>query len=352
MMREHPFFSIILPVYNGEETLPHALNAVLAQTFSRFELIAVDDGSTDGTARLLKEAADCDARIRVVTLPENRGLGAARNAGIAESAGETLIFMDADDVVDANLYELLYDTLQKTPSDLVVFGVRESYIGKDGALLNERIITPNGAAFTGRRSILTEAANLEALTLFGYAWNKAYAARLVNERELRFQNAVLIEDFLFNLDFIRAAESMITLEAAPYTYHIRNAGSLTARFEAQYYPVHRERIELLYEALRRESALNENSQRMLANRYARYVTSAAARNFEPESGLNRSGRRAFLCAVFEDALYAKLRPFMGGFAGMIVRSRRASWLGAFAFCSRFLRRRLPAVFAKVKKYAR
>jgi hypothetical protein len=90
-----PFFSILLPVHNARPHLGRVLRDLLAQTFRDFEIIAVDDGSTDGSSELLK--ACLDKRLRVITFPENRGLVAALNAGLTEARGAWIARQDADD---------------------------------------------------------------------------------------------------------------------------------------------------------------------------------------------------------------------------------------------------------------
>jgi glycosyltransferase involved in cell wall biosynthesis len=95
--REQSLVSVILPVCNGEATLDRAIRSVQAQTFSNWELVAVDDGSTDGSHAALQRWAGEDARIRVVRLDENCGPGAARNAGLREARGELVAYLDHDD---------------------------------------------------------------------------------------------------------------------------------------------------------------------------------------------------------------------------------------------------------------
>jgi glycosyltransferase involved in cell wall biosynthesis len=90
-----PFFSILMPVHNARPHLGRVLRDLLAQTFRDFEIIAVDDGSTDGSSELLK--ACLDKRLRVITFPENRGLVAALNAGLTEARGAWIVRQDADD---------------------------------------------------------------------------------------------------------------------------------------------------------------------------------------------------------------------------------------------------------------
>ena len=93
-----PAVSVILSVYNGEKYLAEAIDSILAQTFSDFELIIVDDGSSDSTASIARAYAQRDSRIRFMQLARNMGLADARNHGIAAARGEFATMMDADDI--------------------------------------------------------------------------------------------------------------------------------------------------------------------------------------------------------------------------------------------------------------
>lgn len=111
-----PAVSVLLPVHNGERYLREALDSILAQTFRDFELIALDDGSTDGTLALLREYAARDSRIRIVSR-QQRGLVATLNEGIDLARGEWLARMDADDIALPHRIELQLAQLKKTGAD-------------------------------------------------------------------------------------------------------------------------------------------------------------------------------------------------------------------------------------------
>lgn len=114
--------SIVIPVYNVEKFLSACLDSVLAQTFTEWEAICVDDGSTDRSGEILSAYAKRDSRIKVITQP-NAGVSAARNFGMKHANGKLLCFLDSDDIIAPFCLYRLYDTLVSTSADIVCCGV-------------------------------------------------------------------------------------------------------------------------------------------------------------------------------------------------------------------------------------
>jgi len=130
-----PTVSAILPVYNGAKYLRESVNSILQQTFTDFELIAVDDGSTDGSLRILNDLARSDNRMRIITRP-NTGVSGAANDGIAEARGQFLARMDADDIAMPNRFEKQVAYLLTHP-EVVLLGTRVLLIDPYGSPLHE-----------------------------------------------------------------------------------------------------------------------------------------------------------------------------------------------------------------------
>src|SRR5918999_4707877 len=118
-----PRISVVVPIYNVEGFLRECLESVAAQTVGDLEVVMVDDGSTDGSAAIAREFAERDSRFRLLSQP-NAGLSAARNTGIEAAEGEFLAFLDGDDVLPPNAYELLLGALEQTGSDFASGNVR------------------------------------------------------------------------------------------------------------------------------------------------------------------------------------------------------------------------------------
>lgn len=156
MQAERPLVSIIIPAYNVEPYINCALDSVVGQTYNEWEIIAVDDGSTDGTLRLLKEYLKKDPRIHIYELGINSGPAVARNFGIREAKGKYIAFMDADDwwyptkleeqisFMLSKGYEFTFTAFEYTDNDLNVTGIshKPSRISYFGILRGNNIGTP------------------------------------------------------------------------------------------------------------------------------------------------------------------------------------------------------------------
>lgn len=121
MNNQHePAISVLIPIYNVERYLPRCLDSVLAQTFSDFEVICVNDKSPDNSLDILKEYAQKDVRIRIIDKPRNEGSMMARHTGYTNAKGRYLFFLDGDDSLPANAFETLYRKSVESDADIVV----------------------------------------------------------------------------------------------------------------------------------------------------------------------------------------------------------------------------------------
>ena len=122
--------SIIVPVYNAEKYLSRCIDSILRQTFADFELILVNDGSSDKSKEICEKYLESDPRIKLIN-QENSGVSAARNTGLDNASGEYIGFVDSDDFIEKNMYEELYNILKKNWSGY--FGLRDKrcFLGRN-----------------------------------------------------------------------------------------------------------------------------------------------------------------------------------------------------------------------------
>jgi len=142
-----PFFSVVICTYNRAPLVPRAIRSVLEQTFTDFELVVVDDGSTDATGEVV--SAIPDRRLRYVHR-DNGGLSAARNTGVANARGRFVIFLDDDDEALPDWLRLLYEALDGDTRAVVTCG--DMIVDEDARVLRVRVPTPLGPAFANHRA--------------------------------------------------------------------------------------------------------------------------------------------------------------------------------------------------------
>ncbi|MCR4741061.1 MAG: glycosyltransferase [Lachnospiraceae bacterium] len=130
-MENRPFFSILIPVCNQENKMDISFDSVRSQGFDDFEIVYVDDGSTDGSFAQLEEFAKRDDRVRIVRHEKNRSLLAARFTGMKEARGQYILFLDSDDYYSENTLITLNDVLTRNPVDVLVFGLKYVYAKRE-----------------------------------------------------------------------------------------------------------------------------------------------------------------------------------------------------------------------------
>jgi len=203
--------SIIVPIYNAQEYLNHCINSVLQQTYRKFELLLIDDGSTDKSAEMCDTFALLDKRIKVIHT-QNGGTSAARNVGIEHSKGEFITFVDADDSLERNALQLLMDS----PADLIIGDFK---LGDDYMFPYNQILGKDAT-----RDYLIDYLNKPTgHSMFVYVWGKLFKASIIKEHNIRFNEQLRIfEDSLFNMHYLRYTDSVYYVRDYLYVYNTSN----------------------------------------------------------------------------------------------------------------------------------
>lgn len=261
-MAEEVKFSVVLPAYNVAQEIGQMLQCLLQQTYRNFEVIVVDDCATDDTAEVAQGygAAFADGRIPYCVLrkPQNEGLSMARNTGMAQAKGEYILFLDADDTVEANLLETIGAALDGRDADMVIFGYTEDYyreqtldyrVDKQPELyyFTEGLSQPRAQWQRPLLAAYPYIVWLEQQTMFGYAWNKAYRLEMLREQEICFEPVMHIEDILFNLKVAEHMTGMVSVPEELYHYANRGQARLTSRYLPEYFALQKTRIEAFYQ---------------------------------------------------------------------------------------------------------
>ena len=205
--------SVIVPVYRVEKYLPACIDSILNQTFTDFELILVDDGSPDRCPAICDEAAERDARVRVIH-QANAGLSAARNAGIEAAHGAWLSFVDSDDFLAPDFLETLHDAAVRAGADCALCGVQLT--DEAGQKIGQPLSVADGVR-TGR-SILETLCRASEITYL-VAWNKLYRRDVF--QTLRYPVGMQNEDTYLAAELFDTVQTVICVSKPMYFYRQR-----------------------------------------------------------------------------------------------------------------------------------
>ncbi len=201
-----PHISIIIPVYNAEHQIGRCIKSILSQTYIDWEMILINDGSTDGTAEILDKYALTDNRIRIIH-KANGGVSSARNAGIDSATGDYLTFVDADDHISPDYLEKMANA---SPADIVICGFKNS--GSQPFVPRE-INTDS----TSDPKVIAELVNIPYY--LDTPWCKLFKLDIINRFGLRFnENMKLSEDTLFSYQYIAKCKTIRTVADSLYFY--------------------------------------------------------------------------------------------------------------------------------------
>lgn len=224
-----PLISVIVPVYNAGGLLSRAVQSALDQTLEDFELILIDDGSTDGSGAVCDGYAQRDDRVRALH-QKNSGVSVARNRGIAESRGQYIAFLDADDWLEPDYLAAMHALLAETGAKTAACG---NWLSQpDGSRLEEAPPLPGGyyEAEEARAGIVLPllADRVREGLLNGYIWRYLFDAELIRRHKLRYSGAYL-EDELFLIEYFSLGASLAVVNRPLYHYY-QNLGSVTRRY--------------------------------------------------------------------------------------------------------------------------
>lgn len=219
MVKDMIKVSVIVPVYNVEKYLADCLDCLIQQTLKEIEIIAVNDGSTDGSLRILNEYAKQDKRIKVIT-QENGGVSAARNKGLQIACGEFVGFVDSDDWVDADFFEKLYGAAQAENADVAAGEMRRC----GGSRKNEKIISYKKKIVL--KSLKDKYYKLLGGAAYCYICNKIYRRDVLAKSGIVFPVGLVYEDVCWLPRVIGALGKAVAVNGVAYFYR-QNMSSIT-----------------------------------------------------------------------------------------------------------------------------
>ena len=212
--------SVIMPIYNAEKYLKEALDSVTSQTLTDIEILCINDGSTDTSLDILKEYADKDSRIKIIDKP-NSGYGATVNSGINEAGGEFIAIFEPDDILEKNIYEILYKEAIENKLDVVKCN-SYNYWSKTGKKKKNGLISR-----CSRKEAFAPKDNIKIFTTHASVWAGIYKKSFLDQNNIRFLETpgASYQDMAFMFKVLASVEKIKLLNIPLLYYRQDNPAS-------------------------------------------------------------------------------------------------------------------------------
>lgn len=211
-----------MPVYNVEKFLERSINSILSQTFTDWELILVNDGSTDNSGKICEKFAESDDRIKVFH-KENGGAGSARNQGLAWSHGEYVVFPDSDDWIEPSAYENCIKLMEKDNIDLLLFGSINTVYDDNGGILYEQFGKTANIGYKTQSECRKNWINLVTTLPMDGPSNKMYRMSIIKNNGILFPNIRRMQDGVFNMRFFACINSFVSITDCFYHFTMHSS---------------------------------------------------------------------------------------------------------------------------------
>ena len=290
-------FSVVIPVYNMGNSISNTIDTILSQTYDNYEIILVDDGSTDNSGTICDSFAATYEKIKTIHTP-NRGSGPARNAGIDVATGDYVYFPDADDLVDIHIFEILDRIVSEKKYDLIVFGYRS--LDKNGNIVSEKKY--GSVEMTGNkiRSNYIDFVSMNApYGIQGAPWNKLFSMKIIRRHDIQFPPLRRHQDEGFIGRYMSHVDTVKFIEDVLYSYYTNDIGKEWDKYPKDYIDA----VIGLYEC-RKENILLWNPQDSYTHHaielaYITGVIKALELSFSPKYDFNVKNRKAWIRQIID-----------------------------------------------------
>lgn len=204
-------FSIVIPVYNVNNYIQKCIESLIMQTYSDFEVVFVDDGSTDGSVEIVFASIVNDKRFLIIK-QDNQGVSSARNKGVMNAVGDYILFMDADDYIEADTLEQLANFIEKNDIEILTFGRIEEFEGKN----RKTPYNLQSKVYADGREYFNDA--VLSGTYRTTVWDKVFKRSFLISNDLKFKQGLsYCEDMIYMLQCFNMAQKVAVLPL--YLYH-------------------------------------------------------------------------------------------------------------------------------------
>lgn len=299
-----PMVSIIMPVYNVEKYICGSIDSVLAQTYTDFELIIVDDGSPDYSPQICDEYASKNNRIRVIH-KLNGGLSSARNTGVDHANGKYILFIDSDDTIEPDLLEKVVPVAEKENADVTIFGIK-TVVTKNGQKISEKDGGHKKQVFSTHYEAEKNFMMLFEQSMWNHPVDKLYRKAIITDNGVKSNSFYdrVCEDTVFLLDLFPYVQKLCVVEGCFYNYFIRDTQSVVMKFIPERYEKYYGRFRKTKELLDTFDKSNRNEE-YLYKLYCTLIIWAYEFMFHKECKYSLLKRYSYMKKIFSISIETK-----------------------------------------------
>ncbi len=235
--KNNTLFSIIIPIYNCEKYIERCINSILFQDIDNFELILVNDGSTDSSNKICKEYEAKDKRIKLIS-KNNSGVSDTRNIGLKSAKGKYVLFLDSDDFVEKNYLSSVVEIITEHPEvELINFGFYSDVNSAGNEVISSDIINSKFLYMKNKQEIKENMVYLWDKHMLYNIWNKIYLKEVIDKNNLEFPKYNFGEDMEFNKRYLNSISVFLNSDKCFYHYIKERKGSITATYKEELFDV-------------------------------------------------------------------------------------------------------------------
>lgn len=285
------YFSIIIPIYNAEKYLKTSLDSILNQSFTDYELILVNDGSTDDSEKICKEYTKKDNRVILITT-QNQGSGPARNEGIKKASGKFCYFPDGDDLLVDNALQNIYEETKKHDADLYVFAYYLARRNGTKKLKQERepiFVTGNKA-----RKEYDKYMRVGKTYIQGAPWNKVFKTENIKNNNIKYPSLKRNQDEVFIVRYMNTVKDIKFSNKTIYVYFVNDTLAEWNKFPKNYLDIRTEVYKEFYKNVVPWNEKNYNTKYNINFTFVDNVLKCFEYMFSPKWEMDKKSKKEYI----------------------------------------------------------
>ena len=288
--------SIVIPIYQCEDKISKIIEDILNQTYQDYEVLLVDDGSTDCSVNVCQEYEKKDSRIQVI-LNEHQGVSATRNTGISMAKGEYIAFIDADDRIEVDYLEQLYKNVKEY--DLII-STFDRWFYRNGQRVKVIKNIQLSTDINIEKNFGKNFSKLYVSTLLGMVYCKLFRTDIIKKNNVAFRTDIYIgEDYIFNFDYLRNCSNILCIPYVGYHYVCQNENSLTQKKDLKKF----EYGKILFEQSIKfadDMKLTIDESKGIYNLYLRTIFKMLELAYQTKNTMPKKERNLYILKIIQD----------------------------------------------------